>query len=178
MKPALPLMKFLALLAVGIAGLAVPLLAETELITNDKFSDDGAAWALKVAASASAAMSVVSDDGEKALCIEVQDPPQDVEGTPDVRVHRLFGEIVLEKDYRITFKAKADQPAKIVAFIYPETEGSRVLWRVETPLDPEWKEFNFSFKGRDTADNCVLGFSNLGKMGNKYFFKDIVLTAE
>jgi uncharacterized protein YggU (UPF0235/DUF167 family) len=171
-------MKFLALLAAGTLGLTVQLNAETELIANDKFADDGAAWSIKVSPDSSASLSVVADDGEKALCVDVQEPPQDKEAPPDVRIHRLFGEIGAEKDYKISFKAKADQPVKIIPFIYPENAGSRVLWRVETSLEPEWKEFNFTFKGRDTADNCVLGFSHLGKMANKYYFKDVTLTAE
>ena len=171
-------MKLLPLLAVGVCVLAVQLHAQTELIANDKLADDGGAWALKAAADAAASMSVVEEDGEKVLRIEVQEPPQGKEIPPDVRVHRLFGEIGQGKNYELSFKAKAEQPAKIVAFIYPETEGARVLWRVENSVETEWKDFHFTFTGRDTADNCVLGFSNLGKMGNKYSFKDVVLTVQ
>lgn len=171
-------MKFLALLAAGMFGFATQLAADTELIANDKFADGGATWALKAAQDASASMSIVEDGADKVLLVEVSEIPQDKEPAPDVRIHRLFGEIITDKEYRVSFKAKAEQAAKVISFIYPETEGSRVLWRVETALDSDWKEYNYTFKGRDTADNCVLGFSNLGKMANKYYFKDVVLSSD
>jgi len=171
-------MKFLALLAAGTLGLAFQLNAEIELIANDKFADDGSAWALKTAPDASASMSITEDGSDKVLFVDVAEPPQDKEQAPDVRLHRLFGEITTDKEYRISFKAKAEQPTKVISFIYPENEGSRVLWRVEVALDADWKEFNYTFKGRDTADNCVFGFSNLGKIANKYYFKDVVLSSD
>ena len=171
-------MKFLALLAAGTLGLATQLTAETELITNDKFADGGATWALKAAPDASATMSIAEDGADKVLFIEVSEPPQDKDPAPDVRLHRLFGEVTTDKEYKVSFKAKAEQPTKVISFIYPENEGSRVLWRVEVALDSDWKEFNYTFKGRDTADNCVFGFSNLGKAANKYYFKDVVLSSD
>src|SRR5690349_14965724 len=137
-------MKLLALIAAGTLGLATQLPAETDLIANDGFSDGGASWALKVAPDASASMSVVDEAGEKTLLVDVAEPPSDTQTPPDVRLHRLFGEITKDKEYKVSFKAKAAQPAKIVSFIYPETEGARVLWRVELPLESDWKDFNFS----------------------------------
>lgn len=152
--------------------------AQGELIPNDKFSDDGASWTLKTGPEASAGLSVVDDAGEKALRVEVATPSEGEGGPPDVRVQRFFGGIEKDSRYRVTFQARAEQPTKVVGYIYPENEGARVLWRAEAALEPEWKEFTLSFTGRDTADNCVLGFSQLGKMANTYFFKDVTLTAE
>lgn len=167
---------FLAILT--LAFFPDPLRAESELIANDKFADEGATWSLKVAPDASASMSVVDEAGEKALCIEVQAPPQDKEMAPDVRVQRLFGEIIAGKNYHVAFKAKAAEPVKIIPYIYPEKEGARVLWRTEINLDADWKEFTYTFEGRDAADNCVLGFSHLGKTANTYWFKDVALTSD
>lgn len=168
----------LAGLVLGTLGLTGVLCAQTELISNDKFSDGGAAWSLKVPAETNASMSVLNDAGEQALCVDVPENPETGKAPPDVRIQRLFGEISAEKNYQVSFQAKAADPVKIVPYIYPENEGSRVLWRTEITLNSEWKEFAFTFKGRDTADNCVLGFSHLGKMANKYWFKDVVLTAD
>ncbi len=161
-----------------LAAVAARLGAQTELIPNDKFADDGASWSLKVPPEASASESIVDDGGEKALCIDVQESPQDQKTPPDIRVQRLFGEISSEKNYRISFQAKASEPGKIVSYIYPKNEGARVLWRTEIKLDSEWKDFTYTFKGRETADNCVFGFSGLGKATNKFWFKDVVLTED
>jgi hypothetical protein len=156
---------------------AGPLAAQSELIPNDKFADEGAAWNLQSAQDAAASLSVVDDQGEKALLVTVE-APADSENAPDVRIQRLFGLIDSGKDYHITFQAKSETPAAINPYIYPQNEGAKVLWRTTANLEPDWKEFTFTFKGRDTADNCVLGFAGLGKSGNKFWFKDVVLTAD
>lgn len=161
-----------------LAATGTVLWASSDLIPDDKFADDGALWSLKTAAEATASQSVVEEGGEKSLCIEVQAPAGDLETPPDVRVQRLFGEMVAGKNYQVSFQARAAEPAKIISYVYPENQGARVLWRTEIALDSEWKEFSYTFEGRDTAENCVLGFSNLGRMGNKYFIKDVVLTVD
>lgn len=168
----------LVLLAFGSVCLPGILSAQTELIPDDKFSDGGAAWILKVSADTNASMTVVDDSGEQALFVEVPESPEEGKTPPDVRFQRLFGEISAEKNYRVSFQAKAAEAVKIIPYIYPENEGARVLWRAEITLEPDWKEFSYTLKGRETADNCVLGFSHLGKMANKYWFKNIVLTAD
>lgn len=149
--------------------------AQNELITNDKFSDGGAIWKLSHAIDATANMSVVENEKEQALLIDVENT---TEKPFDVRVQRLFGVIDAGKMYHVTFKAKAENAATIIPYIYPENEGSRVLWRVEINVGPDWKEYSFDFKGKDTVDNCVLGFSHLGKLTNKYWFKDVVMTVD
>lgn len=149
--------------------------AQTELIANDKFSDGATSWALQSSPGATAVMDVEKEDDEAVLVVKVEKTSED---TDDVRIHRVFGDIEQGKNYRVTFKAKADTATTIVPFIYPEGMGSKVLWRVEIKLDDDWKDFSYTFVGRDTASNCVLGFSHLGKLTNKYSFKDIELVAE
>lgn len=162
--------------ALATIGLACALRAETELISNDKLSDDGAAWTLKTSPGAAASVSVVDDGGERSLCVEVQPAgDESAAAAQDIRIQRLFGEIATGKHYQISFKAKSSEAAKIIPFVYPENQGARVLWRTEVKTDPEWKDFSFTFAGKDTASDCVLGFSHLGRVAGKYYFKDIVL---
>lgn len=149
--------------------------AETVLIANDKMADDGAAWKLMHSKGADAILSVEKVDNQQALCVEVQnDSGEEV----DVRIYRLFGEIIADNTYHVTFKARARQEVAIIPFINPVSEAARILWRVSTPLDTDWKEFHFTFKGKETANECGLGFSHLGKGTNKFWFKDIVLTMD
>ncbi len=162
----------------AIAGLCLcplHLHSETVLIADDKIADEGSAWKLLAGKGAEATVSVEKVDNEPALCVEVQnDSGEEV----DVRIHRLFGEIIADNTYQVTFKAKAQQAVDIIPFINPASEAARILWRVSAPLDTGWKEFRFTFKGRETANECGLGFSHLGKGTNKFWFKDIVLTTE
>jgi len=149
--------------------------SQTELIPNDKFSDGGASWKLSTAADAVANMSIEEVDKEPTLLIDVENTS---DKPVDVRVQRLFGELTADKNYRVSFQAKAQEAVSIIPYIYPENQGARVLWRTEIRLEPDWKEFSFEFKGRDSSNDCVLGFSHLGKLTNKYWFKDVVLTSD
>ncbi len=170
------------LTALGLFFCSPDLRAETELIPNDKFADDGASWTLSLAKEVAARMSVEKADNEPALCIDVEGSGEGSEASPDnivnARVHRLFGEISAGTQYRISFKAKAEKDISIVSFVSPQKDGARVLWRMDVKLDPEWKEFAYNFTARDTANDCVFGFSRLGNIANKYWFKDVVLTAD
>lgn len=149
--------------------------AETELIPNDKFADDGASWALTAGQGVDATMSIEKVDDEPALSVVVENTTEQL---VDVRLQRLFGDVSTDVGYRVTFKAKAQHDDGIVAFVSPVTEGARILWRTEIPLDVDWKEFAFTFKGNDTASGCALGFARLGKGTNKFWFKDIVLSSD
>ncbi len=164
----------LFLVTASVIPLTPSLHAETELIANDKFSDGGGSWTLLTAPGASASLSVEQDEGEAALSVVVQN---DDTKPVDVRIQRVFGDIEAGKEYTATFKAKCANAAEVVAYIYPENEGSRVLWRVPIKPQPEWQEYTFTFKGKDTASNCVFGFSRMGSNNNTYSFKDIVLKA-
>lgn len=151
--------------------------AQTELIANDRFADGGASWEIQQSPGMAAALSVGKDtDNEEALRIEVPQAAGDEPG--DIRIHKAFGSINADKEYHVTFQAKAGESVKLVAFVYPRNAGARVLWRQEIAVEPDWKEFTFTFKGRDTAEDCVLGFSRLEKAATRYDFKDIVLTEE
>lgn len=155
--------------------------AQTELIPNDKFADDGASWRLAAGASGAANMSVEKVDNESALCIEVQGGGKSEANSETVamtRVYRLFGEINADANYRISFKAKSQNSRDIVSFISPEKENARVLWRTSIKIEPEWKEFSFPFVSKDSASDVVFGFTRLGDAANKFWFKDVVLTAE
>ncbi|CAN5340343.1 hypothetical protein BH09VER1_BH09VER1_27400 [soil metagenome] len=166
-------------------GLLLPLLpaslhAETELIANDKFSDDGASWKLSNGPKITANMSVEKVDGEQALCVAV-DMGGETDGAAEpvlVRVQRLFGEVAAGKNYRVSFKAKAEKDVNIVAYVSPETDGARVLWRNEIAVGADWKEYSFTFTGRDSAPDGAFGFARLGAMTNRYWFKDIVLSED
>jgi len=161
--------------SLGLFMFALDLPAETSLIANDQIADGGTAWKLTAGKGAAATISVEKVDNEPALCVEVEnDSGEEV----DVRIHRLFGEIIADNTYQVAFKAKAEQAVDIIPFINPASEAARILWRVSTPLDTGWKEFHFTFKGRETANECGIGFSHLGKGTNKFWFKDIVLTTD
>ncbi len=177
----LPLRKvFVISLALLLAIFPTSLRAETELISNDKFSDDGASWKLTSGPKISANMSVEKVDGEAALCVAV-DLGGEAEGAKEavlVRIQRLFGEINASQNYRISFQVKAEKDADIVAYVSPEKDGARVLWRNQVAAGADWKEYSFTFAGKDSVPDCVFGFARLGTISNKYWFKDIVLSAE
>ena len=155
--------------------------AGNELIPNDKFADDGTSWKPNFAKGLDARISVEKVDGEPALCVEVSSDNESEptpENVPLARIERIFGEISTGTAYHINFKAKADKDASIVSFVSPDKEGARVLWRMDVKLDSEWREFTYNYTGSDTASNCVFGFSRLGNSTNKFWFKDVVLTAD
>lgn len=158
------------------------LFAGSELIPNDKFADDAISWKLSADKGATAETSVENIDNEPALCVTVTATGEESDPAPEnvvnVRVQRLFGEIAADAKCHVSFKAKAEKDIGIVAFISPEKESARVIWRTDVKLDSGWKEFAFDFTARDTANDCVFGFARLGGGTNKYWFKDIVLTAE
>ncbi len=149
--------------------------AQNELIADDKFSDGVSSWTLQAPPSATAVMDIEKDGDDNVLFVKVEKTSED---TDDVRFYRTFGEINQDQKYRVTFQAKADEATTIVPFIYPQGEGAKVLWRTEIKLEGDWKEYSFAFTGRETASNCVLGFSHLGKLTNKYSFKGITLKTE
>ena len=156
------------------AALPASLPAQSELIPNDKFSDDGASWKLSSGPKISTNMSVEKVDGEPALCVAV-DMAGEAEGSKEsvlVRVQRLFGEINSGQNYRITFQAKAEKDVDIVAYVSPEKDGARVLWRNQVAVGADWKEYTFTFSGKDSAPDCAFGFARLGTISNKYWFKD------
>lgn len=164
----------LSLSIFSLATLALsPLRAETELITNDRFADGGGSWILNSPRGAAASTALEQEGEEPILVVSVQNED---EKPTDVRMHRSFGDISAGKSYTVKFKIKATTPNEIVGFIYPENEGSRILWRTVLKTDNEWREYSYTFKGKDTATNCVLGFAQLGKTSNNYSFKDISLT--
>lgn len=149
-----------------------PAQAETELIANDHFADGGGSWSLNSLSGAAASTSLEQEGDEPVLVVSVQNED---EKPTDIRMQRVFGDIVAGKSYLVKFKVKATTPNEIVAYVYPENEGSRVLWRNPFKTDSDWREYSYSFKGKDTASNCVLGFAQLGKISNTYWFKDISL---
>lgn len=163
-----------ALLLTAFLAVESPVRAETDLIANDKFSDSGSSWTAQAPPSATVNMTVEQIDDEPVLTVDVQKGPE--EGVDDVRIFRVFGDIEQGREYKVSFKAKADEATTIIPFSYPQDSGARVLWRVETRLEPDWKDYQYTFKGRATESGCVLGFSHLGKLHNKYYFKDIVLS--
>ena len=164
----------LGLSILSIATLALSSIhAETELITNDHFSDGGGSWILNSPSGTAASTAMEREGDEPILVVSVQNED---EKPTDVRMQRVFGDIVAGKSYSVKFKIKATTPNEIVAYVYPENEGSRVLWRMPLKTDSEWREYSYTFKGKDTASNCVLGFAQLGKISNTYSFKDISLT--
>jgi len=162
--------------AVGLwAGIPTRALGQTELIANDKFADQGGSWELLQSKNATANLSVEQVDGEPALCVQVEKTSDD---PVDIRAQKLFGEISAGKNYRVSFKIKSQEGDEIVPYIYPKSEGARVLWRTQVKTDGDWKEYTFDFKGKDSANDCVLGFSHLGNVTNKYWFKDVTLTSD
>jgi len=164
----------LGLSLLSLAALTIcPLQAETDLIANDHFSDGGGSWILNSPTGAAASTALEQEGTEPTLVVSVQNED---EKPTDVRIHRTFGDIAAGKSYTVKFKIKAASPNEIVGFIYPENEGSRVLWRTTLKTDSEWREYSYTFKGKDNATNCVLGFAQLGKTSNTYSFKDISLT--
>lgn len=171
----------LALFFVSLAAFYPPSVrAETELLPNDKFSDDAASWKLSNDQKISGNMFVEKVDGEPALCVAI-----DLGGAAEnpgqlfmARIQRLFGEISKDKNYRISFKAKAEKDAEIVAYVSPEKDGSRVLWRNQIQVGADWKDYTFTFAGRDSVPDCAFGFARLGGTTNKYWFRDIVLTED
>lgn len=172
---------FASLVATGLFCLSTQIRAGEELIPNDRFADDGASWKVVAAKELNATMLVEKVGGEPALCVEVRSPDED-EPSPDnipvAFISRPCGEIDAGGSYHITFQAKAEKEIAIVSFIRPENEHSRILWRTDLKIDPEWREFNYSFTASDSASHCDFGFSRLGNTSNKYWFKDVVVTKE
>jgi len=156
--------------------------ASSELISNDKFSDDGASWELTTDSGVNIQMSVENVDNEPALCVEVN-ALADVSGSnPDdikrVGLRRFFGEVESGRDCRLVFKAKAAQDTSIVASISSKVNPSQPLWRTQIQIPMEWKEFTFTFQCRESVSDAVLSFARMGESTNKYWFKDIVLTID
>ena len=149
--------------------------AETEIIPNDKFADNGASWTLTTGRGAQANMSVETVDGEPALRIAVENSTED---EVPVGIQRRFEEIQAGKSYYVTFKAKAEQDTEVVASISPVVASNRPLWRVAVPLTMEWNEFNFTFKKDGLSTDCSFGISSLGKANNTFWIRDVVLTVE
>lgn len=150
--------------------------AQTELISDNHFADGGASWDLRVASDAVAELSIEGKDAEAVLKIQVNAPDViDAESAPDVRVQKAFGTITEGKEYKIRFQARAEEPALVVGFIYPATDGARVAWRQEVALTKDWEDHEFTFTGRESAEDCVLGFAKLGAKTNTLSFRHIVL---
>ncbi|MFZ4681677.1 MAG: hypothetical protein ACOYMS_04175 [Terrimicrobiaceae bacterium] len=170
------------LLSLGLVFAPGNLAAGTEVISNDKFSDDGASWELITDPRVNAVMAIEKVDDEPALLVDVEAETDGSGSNPEdikrVGVQRLFGELVSERTYRLTFKAKAAKDANIVAGIWSKSNSTTPFWRTQLQILSEWKEFAFTFQSRDAVNDAVLGFVRMGDATNKYWFKDLVLTVE
>jgi hypothetical protein len=140
---------------------------------DNLFSDDLSLWTLKSSGEVSALSSLTTEEGKNALSVEITDIPESPTKVSDVRISQPFGDLNSDQTYQINFQAKADQPGKIVIFVYPENDQQRVLFRRDITVDSDWKDYTISFVAKEATSHCVLGFAGLGRTNNRYFFRPI-----
>ncbi len=139
-----------------------------EVLANPRFEKDLTGWVVERHDVAQATYGVVEDQGLRALRIQVTR-----RGRAGWHVQFNYPRIRVREGetYLVTFKARADESARVTVCLLQAHEPWRALSQViSVELTPEWKTYEVVLGVSESDDNARLDISNLGSLETTYYF--------
>ena len=147
-----------------------------ELLRNGDFSAGLRGWELERIHDAEASVRIESEPGMESY-VRVSTP---VVAAAPFHVQLVQRRLTIEEGraYRITFNARAEPAARIVANIKIDRKPWPNLWTQPVDLDPGWKTYSYTFRASQTTDIGRLTFSSLGAQAGRFDFADVSIVSE